>query len=180
MEFSELIIKRESCRDYCDKKVPREKLVALIDAARLSPSACNSQPWRFIVVDDSDKTEKLKEYLYDEKSGTNRHAFQVPAFIVEIETHAKLKQRAEELYGTQHYAQMDIGSVTAYLTLKAADMGLSTCIMGVFDEEKVKKLLSIPDELKIRLIIAVGYSKTPDIHPKKRKNLEDIVSYNQF
>lgn len=180
MEFSELIKKRESCRDYCDTKVPREKLTALIEAACLSPSACNSQPWRFIIVDDADKTEKLKEYLFDKESGTNRHVLTVPAFIVEIETHAKLKRRIEELYGSQQYAQIDIGSTTAYLTLKAADMGLSTCIMGVFDEEKVKELLSIPDELKVRLIVAVGFARTSEIRQKIRKNTEEIVSYNQY
>ena len=180
MEFSELIKKRESCRAYSDKKVPREKLMALIEAAGLSPSGCNSQPWRFIVVDEENKVKELGQLLFDSETGINRHAAEASALIVILETRAKLKKCIEQRDGSQIYAQMDIGSATAYLTLKAASEGLSTCIMGWYEQGKIKEFLGIPEDLIVRLVVTVGYAETPEIRKKVRKNTEEIVSFNQY
>ena len=179
MEFSELIKRRESCRDYDEtKKVSREDLTAMVEAARLCPSACNSQPWHLVVVDTPELASKMAGFLHVKEWGTNIHTHQVPAFIIVTEeTPAKLRPRIEERFGSQHFAQLDIGGVTAYLTLKAADLSLSTCIMGVFQEEEIKAMLSIPEEFKIRLIVSVGYAKTPKIREKIRKDMAEIVTY---
>ena len=180
MTFDEIIKKRESCRSYKGEKVSREKLNAIVEAARYSPSASNSQPWRFIIVDEADRAKQLAEYIGDRQKGVNDFAQQVSSFIIVLQTKAKLNARIAEHFGDEFFTEMAMGSIMAYLTLKATDEGLSTCILGWFDEQKIKEMLQIPEEPKIRLIISVGYPTTPEIREKKRKSMEETVSYNQY
>ncbi len=176
MKFNELIKQRESCRSYSTKPVETEKLTALIESAILAPSACNSQPWHFVVVNDKEKASKMPSIL--QGSGINKFTDSVQAFIVVCETKAKLMAGAT--CDSQHYAQMDIGLTVAHLVLKATEIGLSTCIMGAFAEEPLKEFLSIPSEVKTRLVIAVGYAKEEKIREKKRKDFNDVCSFNQW
>ncbi len=179
MDVFELIQKRESCRDYSDERVPREKLNALIEAARLAPSGHNGQPWRFVVVDDAKQVLRFAECVYDKETGINRFAAQVPAYIVAIENQTK-KRFSSAQFSSQGNRGVDIGIATGYLTLAATETGLSTCIMSWIDREKIKKLLSVPEELYIHLAVAVGYAKSPEIRQKKRKAMEEIASYNSY
>ena len=170
-KFFELVNKRESCRNYSGEKVERELIEKCIDCAHLSPSACNSQPWSFVMVDG----EKAKEVAKcTQKGGFNKFTDECPAFIVISESEATLSSRLTEMVSKQHFAQIDIGLVTAHICYAATEQGLSTCILGLFDENELKKLLNIEKNKKIRLVIAIGYAKDDSLRPKKRKDLKDI------
>ena len=173
-DFFELVAKRESCRAYLEKEVEKEKLIRCIEAARLSPSACNSQPWSFVVATG----EKGKEVAKcTQKSGINKFTENCPAFIVITEEQARLSSRIASVLSSQHYAQIDIGLVTAHICYAATEQRLSTCILGWFDEKKLAEVVGIPNSKRIRLVISIGYAENDSLREKKRKPLEEILTF---
>lgn len=181
MKFEELQALRESCRVYKEDKVPREVLTHLVDVARLSPSGCNSQPWHFIIIDEPEAHAKVVEAFDDNGLTGCPWGDKVPAFIVICEEKAKLMPGVAEHYGSQHFAQMDIGMAAMALCYEASSIGLGTCMIGTMNQEKLKKSLGIPEDKTVRLIITVGYPVTNGVPRKKvRKDLEDILSYNRW
>ena len=104
--FEELQNTRESCRVYSDAPVSRELLTHLADVARLSPSACNSQPWHFLIVDEPEAKKRLTECLEDGGLNGCPWGNRVPAFFIICEEKAKLQPGVAEHYGSQHFAQM--------------------------------------------------------------------------
>lgn len=100
-----------------------------------------------------------------------------PAFIIVLEEHAKLSPRIADKMDSQHFAQIDIGLVTAHICLAASALGLGTCIMGLFNEEKTKSYFNIPADKRVRLIISVGYSADQEPRKKSRKTLEEIAQF---
>lgn len=181
MDFELLQATRESCRSYSDQPVSRQDLTHLVDVARLCPSGCNAQPWRFIIVDEAEARAKLVEALDDDGFTGCPWGDQVPAFIVICEEEAHVRPGVAQRYGTQKFAQMDIGMAAMALCYEAAAMGLGTCIIGTFSKEKMHTAFGIPAERPVRLIITVGYPKNPAAPRKKsRKELAEILSYNQW
>lgn len=176
--FYSLASARQSCRNYNpDKKVSREDLTACLEAARIAPSACNSQPWSFHGVLSHDKAKLMGLYL--QKLGLNKFAEKCPAFVVVVEEKAKLIARIAGKISSQEYASIDIGLATAHFCLAACDKGLSTCITGCFDEGKIKELLDIPKNKRVRLVICVGYAADDDkLRTKVRKDFEEIVKFH--
>ena len=172
--FFELIQNRESCRDFDVRMVEKDDLQHIVEAARLAPSACNSQPWHFTAV-TGEKAALLAKCT--QEMGMNKFTDNAPAFIVISEERATLAASIAGKVKDQQFAPIDIGIATAHLCLAATALGLSTCILGWFSEEKVKKLLGHAVGSRIRLIIAVGYARTDVRRPKKRKSLEDILSF---
>ena len=181
MKFEEMLLKRESCRAYCDKPVAREDLVKICEAGRLSPSGCNAQPWKFIVVDEPEARARLCDALLltGGKTGAPWRE-QVPAFIVLVEQHANVMPFVLQYYGdSQRFSQGDIGMAAMSMCYQALELGLSTCIIGMNDQEKMEQALGIPDHDAVRMLLAVGYpaeEKAP--RPKVRKNFEDVVCFN--
>ena len=181
MKFEELQMIRESCRVYSDKKVSREDLTHLVDVARFSPSGCNSQPWKFIIIDEEDARQKVIDSFQDENINGCPWGDKVPAFIVICEEKAKLMPGVAEHYGSQHFAQMDIGMASMALCYEATAMGLGTCMIGSMNQERIKKSLGIPSDVVVRLIITVGYPKVKTEPRKKiRKDFDEVVSYNKY
>lgn len=179
--FEALQEARESCRVNRDEPVSREALTHLVDVARLSPSGCNAQPWRFIIVDEPEAKEALRKALPDGKLNGCPWAEHVPAFIVICEDEAHLHTGVAEHYGSQHFAQMDIGMAAMALCYEATSMGLGTCMLGTLNQENIKQALGIPAERTVRLVITVGYPANEAAPRKKtRKSLEEIVSYNRW
>lgn len=179
MSFIDLAKKRYSCRAYEERQVEREKIVSCVEAARLAPSACNSQPWSFVVVDDKQTAIKLSENLSDGPININKFTKDCRAFIVIVEENANVSAKLGGKYKDQEYAQMDIGIAAMSICLNATDVGLGSCIMGWFNEKNVASLLDIPKGKRIRLIIALGYPKSDEVKEKKRKSLEDIMRINK-
>lgn len=171
--FAELAETRQSCRAYEDRPVELEKVKECIRIAGLSPSACNSQPWSFLLIRNRDLTTKMAPFLQED--GFNQFADQCPNFVLVMEEPAELidgKSKTKKC--NQRFAQLDLGMSVMQFCLAATEIGLSTCIMSSFREEKIASLLNLTYPEKIRLIIAIGYAKTNTIRKKQRKPLEEI------
>ena len=181
MDFEALQQQRKSCRSFAPKPVPRDLLTRLVDTARLSPSACNSQPWHFIVVDEAGAKAKMVDALVDDGLTGCPWGDKVPAFILICEDEAHVKPGVAEHYGAQHFAQMDIGMAAMALCYEATSMGLGTCLIGTMNQAKLHQSFGIPEERPVRLIVTVGYpAKETAPRPKVRKELDDILSYNHW
>ena len=172
MNFMEIAHNRQSVRGYDEARiVEREKLDAILEAARLAPSACNGQPYHFTVV----KGDLAKEVAKTTQGmGMNKFASQAPVLIVISEMPYVKSAAMGAKVKNNDYRSIDIGITTAYLTAEAAAQGLGTCILGWFDDDKIRKLCGI--EYPVRLVITVGYPKDETIRPKKRKELTELVT----
>ncbi len=172
MNFMEIARARQSCRAYDEARiVEREKLDAILEAARLAPSACNGQPYHFTVC----KRDTAKEVAKATQGmGMNKFASQAPVLIVVSEKpYVKSAAMGAKVKGND-YRSIDIGIATAYLTAEAAAQGLGTCILGWFDDDKIRKLCGI--EHPVRLVITVGYPKDDTVRPKKRKDMAELIT----
>ena len=175
MDFMEIAQQRQSCRSYDEAKaVEPEKLQAVLEAARLAPSACNGQPYQLTVCTG----EKAKEValLTRGMGGMNKFAVQAPVCIVVSEgayvRSAALGARAKG----NDYRSMDIGIMVAYLTAEATAQGLSTCILGWFDDDKVRAVCGTNSAT--RLVITLGYAAEGDkLRAKKRRELGELVRF---
>ena len=172
MNFTEIALRRQSCRAYDESRfVEREKLDAILEAARLAPSACNGQPYHFTVCKGDIAKEVAKT---TQGMGMNKFATQAPVLIVVSEMPYVKSAALGAKVKNNDYRSMDIGIATAYLTAEAAAQGLGTCILGWFDDEKVRKICGI--EHPVRLVITVGYPADDTIRPKKRKDITELVT----
>jgi nitroreductase len=172
MNFTEIALRRQSCRAYDESRfVEREKLDAILEAAQLAPSACNGQPYHFTVCKGDIAKEVAKT---TQGMGMNKFATQAPVLIVVSEMPYVKSAALGAKVKNNDYRSMDIGIATAYLTAEAAARGLGTCILGWFDDEKIRKICGI--EYPVRLVITVGYPADDTIRPKKRKDITELVT----
>ena len=174
MNFMEIALNRQSCRAYDETRpVEEEKLKAILEAAQLSPSACNGQPYHFTVCRGETAKEVAKATM---GLGMNKFSVQAPVLIVVSEMPYVKSAAMGAKVKKNDYRSIDIGIATAYLTAEAAAQGLSTCILGWLDSDKICKLCDL--EYPARLVITLGYAKEDDkLRPKKRKDLSELVSY---
>lgn len=177
--FSELAAQRQSCRKFFPgRAIEREKLEEALRAAVLSPSAGNSQPWRYVAVDEPQRVRQLGECLADiEENGFCRDA---SAFVVVMEEKSGFGKKLGQSLYNQKFIGIDIGLSVAHIILAAADLGLASCVIGAFNERKVKTLLGIPKTRRLKLIIALGYDTDNIIREKLRRPFEETVTYNKF
>lgn len=177
MSFLELAAKRESTRRYAPTPVPREALERCLEAARLAPSACNSQPWKFIVVDTEPLRGRLVGEAFKGMYRMNRFVEQAPALIVIVTERSKYAAQLGGQFRGMQYSLVDIGIAGEHLALQAAEEGLGTCWLGWFSERGVKKVLRLPRSARVDLIISLGYPVEPGPREKRRKTLDDIREY---
>ena len=171
----DLMRTRQSCRNFDPRPVEKEKLETLVEAFRLSPSACNAQPWKLILA--TGETAALVRECVQE-GGRNKFTDACSAFAVLVEETAVLKPQVAEKFHSQTFAQMDIGIATAHYCLAATDLGLSTCILGWMNADKLKKALGIAPEKPVRLVLATGYAAAGDpIRAKVRKPVEEMAEF---
>ncbi len=177
--FLELVQTRQSDRAYLDKPVENEKLERILEAARLAPSACNSQPWKFIVVTDPEKRMLVADATASKLLSMNHFTKQAPVQLIVLEESGNFTSSVGGWVTDKHYPHIDLGIVAAHITLAATDEGLGSCIIGWCDEKKVRKALDIPKNKRVMLVILLGYSAQP-LREKKRKRKEEIVSYEKY
>ena len=177
MDFHELILKRQSTRKYLPDNVDTALVTKCIEAARLAPSACNSQPWHFIVVDDKELIMEMGKAAAG--LGMNGFAAGVPVMIAVILEKMNFTAKVGSMLKNKDYCMLDLGIAVEHFCLQAAEDGLGTCILGWFDEKQVARLLGVPKGKRIPLLITLGY---PDcgIRKKTRKTLEEISSWNKY
>ncbi|MCR4436003.1 MAG: nitroreductase family protein [Clostridiales bacterium] len=169
MDVLSAIQGRRSIRQYSDRPVEDEKLEKVLEAARLSPSAGNGQAWKFVVVRDEAKRIKLAE-----AAGGQLFVKQAPVFIAACGTDPE-----KVMMCGQHRYTIDLSIAMAYLILEAHEQGLGTCWLGRFDEERVKEILEIPDQVRVVAVTPLGYpAESPA--PRPRKQLEEIVCYEKY
>lgn len=172
MDFLDIARTRQACRSYDGtRKVEQEKIDAIVEAARLAPSACNSQPY-IITVCTGEKKKLVAETT--RKVGMNGFTKDAPVILVVSE-----KPEKKGVLGTivpiDSYIAVDIGIVAAYLTAEATTQGLGSCIIGWFDDETVRSVCGV--EGRTRLVIALGYAKEGDpLRPKIRKDISKLVN----
>lgn len=172
MNFMEIANVRQSCRAYDETKpVEREKLDAILEAARLSPSACNGQPYHFTVCTGDTAREAAKAA---QGMGMNKFASQAPILIVVSEQPYVKSAAVGAKVKNNDYRSIDIGIAAAYLTAEAAAQGLGTCILGWFDDSKLRALCGL--DMPVRLVITLGYPKDDTLRPKKRKDISELVT----
>lgn len=180
MRFLELVNKRQSVREYCDRAVDSEMIEYCLEAARLAPSACNSQPWRFVVVDDAELREKVAKETFGKLVSINHFSLQAPVLLAIVaEKQAKTAWLAG-LVKNRRFELMDIGIAAEHFCLAATEQGLGTCMMGWFDERAVKKLLNVPKGKRVELIITLGYAASDKVRSKKRKTIDEMRGFNRY
>lgn len=179
--FLERVKHRQSTRKYSDKPVPRRLILECIEAARLAPSASNSQPWKFIVVDNPELKPKVAKQTHDSVVKFNKFVDQAPVIIVITLEKEKTVTRLGRAVKNKEWRLMDVGIAAEHFCLQADELGLGTCMLGWFYEKEIKGILSIPKDKSIALMISVGYPVDGyRIRKKSRKKPEDIISYNKY
>ena len=177
MNFHELVLKRQSTRKYSGESVDRKLVSECIEAARLAPSACNSQPWHFIAVDDRQKIEEMGKAAAS--LGMNGFAAGVPVMVAVVLEKMNVTAKIGSMLKHKDYSMMDVGMAVEHFCLQAADLGLGTCIMGWFNEKKVASLLGVPKTKRIPLLISLGYPDAP-ARQKIRKSMDEIYSLDKY
>lgn len=180
MNFIDLSNTRQSVRKYIAKPVSKEKVDLCIEAARIAPSASNSQPWKFIVVDEPELKNKVASETYGMLVSFNKFALQAPVIVVIVIEKPKMITQIGATLKDREFPLIDIGISAEHFCLQASELGLGTCMLGWFNENPIKKLLNIPKEKRIGLIITLGYSEDENIRTKNRKTTDEMRSYNGY
>jgi nitroreductase len=162
MDVYDAIRERRSIRTYTETMVDEEKLVKLLEAARRAPSAKNLQNWKFIVITE----KKIKEALVP-ACWEQRFIARAPVVIAGVAN------------PTVKWYNLDMGIAFEHIALEAVELGLGTCWIGAFDEQKVSRILAVPKNLETVILMTVGYPKQIP-NPTPRKGLADIVSYESY
>ena len=168
-ELKEAIKKRQSIRDYEDRPVPEDKLLKVLEAARLAPSASNRQPWKFIVVREPKRRQELAR-----AAGGQIHVAKAPLIIAAVATMPEYVMRC----GVPAYA-VDLAITVDHMTLAAVDEGLGTCWIGAFSQEKARNILKVPENYLIVTLLTLGFPKQTE-GSKIRKCMDEIACYETF
>jgi nitroreductase len=174
MTFIELAKLRYSCRNYDSRSVEKDKLELILEAGRIAPSAVNYQPWHFIVIQEKGNLNKAHAVYHREWFRT------APCVIVICGNHNQSWKRKQD--GKDH-CDIDIAIAVDHMTLQATELGLATCWICNFDKEKTIETMNLPSYLEPIVILPVGYpldQPDPSRHDKKRKGIQDIVSYESL
>lgn len=178
MDFLELCKRRESCRSYADEPVSDAALREIVEAGRIAPSACNSQPWKFYVVGSgSESLSGMRQAA--QIAGNNKFAAKASAFIVVFREKPNYSERIGQVLFGREFSAIDIGLTVENMALCATSLGLGTCILGMFDERAVKTCIGLDkkDKRKVELVIAIGVPSSAEPRPKKRKSTEEIAVF---
>ena len=172
MTFLELAKARYSVRSFSDRKVEPEVLKRILEAARLSPTACNNQPWKILVIQDEKALAKLKD--------CTRYTFGAPLALLVCSDHQKEWKRS---YDGQPSGEVDAAIVGTHLMLAAADLGLGTTWVGYFDPVKIRETYDIPAHLEPVCLFPLGYPADnckPSANHTDRFSMDDLIVYDHF
>lgn len=178
--FLDLTKKRRSIRRFTGQKIERRHLEMCAEAARYSPSACNVHPWKFIIIDDPQKIALIADLGFSGPYSRNAFAREAGAFIACISEKQKLFPRLAGIIRKTDFRLIDIGIACEHVVLQATELNLGTCILGWFNERKLKKLLSVPASKRIELVIALGYPVETDRAERQLKEISEVRTFNKY
>ena len=180
MTFIDLAKSRRSIRAYDKRIIKREDLESCVEAARYAPSACHSQPWKFIIIDDPAKREVISKTVFSGHYDMNAFARDASAFIAIVSENVKLPAWLGGKLRKTDFRRIDVGIACAHLVLQAQELGIGTCILGWFNEQKLKRVLSVPFYKRIELLIAMGYPFQDELPEKELKSRDSAISFNIY
>lgn len=176
--FLQLAAQRQSDRAFVPgKKIEREVLERIIEAARLAPSACNGQPWHFTVITGDELLPKVGKAT--SSLGMNRFVKDASALVLITHEPTNITSKLGSGIKDKDFPMMDLGIASAYMTLAAEDEGIGSCILGWFDEKAIKELVNIPSKRRLMLIVALGYA-AKEKRKKIRKEWDKVVSFEKY
>lgn len=182
MELEQVILQRRSVRKFLDKPVERQKINACLEAARLAPSACNAQPWHYVVLDDPQIKENFAKEVFSGVYSLSKWAAAAPVLIAVVSDRGNFTSRLGNYFRRTEFYLVDQGISGEHFVLRAHDLGLGTCWIGWLDGEKAAQFLHLPKNKKVEHLLALGYpapqATGAPVHP--RKKLEEMSSYNQY
>jgi len=177
MELDDIIRARRSVRRFRPDPVERDKIFQCLEAALIAPSACNAQPWHFVIVDDTELKERLAAEAFSGIYAGTRFAGRAPVLVAVVADPDWLPKAGGAIRKTDFHL-IDIGIAGEHFVLKAAELGLGTCWLGWFHESKARKVLGIARGKKIEIMLAVGYPQDSPAPARQRKTLEEIYTFN--
>jgi nitroreductase len=170
MDVMEAIKTRKSVRSYLDKPIEDEKLAAVLDAARLAPSARNCQEWRFILVKERNTRRALAV-------AANNQAFVGDAPVIIAACAAETDHVMSCGYKSH---TIDVAIALDHMALEAVEQGLGTCWIGAFDQQKVKDILGVPEEASVVELMPIGYPSDPTVKHKSRMPMSDLIMQEKW
>jgi len=180
MKFIELAERRYSLRKYADTPVPREATVRCAEAARLAPSACNAQPWHFVLVDEVEKIRELGKAATSPGLPINSFVRKAPMIAVLVTEKPNITSRIGAYLKNIPFHFTDTGIAAEHFCLQATEEGMGSCMIGWFDATRVKNVLGVPEAKTIALLITLGYPAGEKIPKKRRKPIEEMLSWNGY
>ena len=178
-EFLNIIKQRRSIRRYEDKKVPQEMLDTIIESVRWAQSWANTQCWNLVIIDDHSIKEQIQKSIF-EKNPASRAVVDAPILLAlsgKLKCSGYYNNQISTKFGD--WFMFDLGIVTQNICLTAESLGLGTVVVGLFDHDKAKKVIGIPNDYELVTLIPLGFpAKKPS--PTKRKNVDEFVHYNTF
>lgn len=178
LDFMQLVASRQSDRAYdASRPVEPEKLAHILETARLAPSACNAQPWRFVVITEPTLARQVGQATAG--LGMNRFAKDAPVHILIVEESMNITSFLGAKIKDKYFPLIDMGIAASHITLAAEALGLGSCILGWFDEPAIKRLTGIPANKRLLLDVVIGYPAKPK-RKKLRKPAEKVIRYNRY
>lgn len=168
--FETLVKTRQSCREFNDKPIEKQTLEKIVELSRLTPSACNSQPWKMYVVTEPERLNLTAQALG--LNGHNKFLSGAKAFIVLAEKSAILKPGVR--FDRNHFVKYDIGELLAYITLSAKSLGVESCIIGMVDQTLIGNAVGLEEGEICNVAVALGYSDIA-LREKKRKPTDEVI-----
>jgi len=180
MALIDLMHQRCSVRRYASRPIPPEDLKMCLEAARLAPSACNSQPWHFILIDEPELKGRVADRIFSGIYSMNKFAKEAPVLVAVVSEKIKFLAALGGIVRDTQYSLVDIGIACEHFVLQAQERGIGSCWIGWFDEKALKGVLKVPKDKKIDIVIALGYPVEEKTLPKVRKPLEEMSSFNVY
>ncbi len=169
MDVNEVIKVRRSIRKYKIKRIEEAKILRVVEAGRLSPSASNKQPWHFIVITDSESRKKMKQ-IYD-----RTWFYEAPTIIVVC-----VDPTIAAVRDGENFWKVDGAIAMQSMILQATEEGLGTCWIGAFNEAVVRKILEIPQHIRVLAMTPLGYPDEVKEKVTNRKKIEEILHKNKW
>ncbi len=181
MALLDLLKHRKSVRNFLTRPVEREKIMLCLEAARMAPSAENSQPWKFIVVDDPAIKNELCRRAFSGLYSMNSFCQTAPVIVAIVSEKSNFLARIGGMFRGTKYYLIDIGIAGEHFVLQAEELGLGTCWLGWFDEKAVKSVLNVPRSKKLDILIALGYYDREKLGQEHgREPMDKIASFNSY